>query len=164
MQNPKYEKHIEYAQNAIEGVQIMPLKKVPDERGAIMRGVRNDELLNPFGEVYFSKIYKDAIKGWHLHEKLILNYICILGMVKIAMYDLRENSPTYKKIQEVFIGDDNYCLVHIPVGVANGTKALTAPYSLVCNVASEPHNFKLNYQKIDPYSGEIPYDWTRKDF
>ena len=164
MQNPRYKKHIEYAKNEIEGVKVIPLKKFPDERGAIMRGVRNDELLNDFGEVYFSKIYKDAIKGWHVHEKLILNYMCIHGMVKVALYDLRENSPTYKKTQEVFIGEDNYCLIHIPPGVANGTKGLWAPYSIVCNVASEPHNYKANYQKIDPYSGEIPYDWGRKDF
>jgi len=41
----------------IEGVKIVPLKIFPDERGAIMHGVRSDNILNPFGEVYFSKIY-----------------------------------------------------------------------------------------------------------
>ena len=77
MRNPNYDKHKEYASAQIEGVKVIPLKKIPDERGAIMRGVDKNELseLNEFGEVYFSKIYKDAIKGWHAHEKLILNYI-----------------------------------------------------------------------------------------
>lgn len=163
MRNPNYDKHKEYVNTQIEGVKVIPLKKIPDERGAIMRGVDKNELLNDFGEVYFSKIYRDAIKGWHVHEKLILNYICVYGMVKIALYDMRENSPTYKKIQEVFIGEDNYCLVHIPAGVANGTKGLASPYSIVCNVASMPHPGP-DYLKIDPYSGEIPYDWGRKDF
>lgn len=163
MSNPNYEKHKEYASTQIEGVKVIPLKKIPDERGAIFHGVKKDELLNEFGEVYFSKIYKDAIKGWHVHEKLILNFICVYGMVKIVLYDMRENSSTYKKIQEIFIGEDNYCLVHIPAGIANGTKGLWAPYSIVCNVASLPHPGP-DYLKIDPYSREIPYDWERKDF
>jgi len=42
----------------IEGVVTIPLKKIPDERGTIMHGVRNDDILNDFGEVYFKKLYK----------------------------------------------------------------------------------------------------------
>lgn len=149
--------------NNIEGVKIIPLKKIPDERGTIMHGVRADNILNDFGEVYFKKLYKDVVNGWHVHEKLILNYICIYGMVKIVLYDMRKDSSTYKQIQEIFIGEDNYCLVHIPAGIANGTKGLFAPYSIICNVASEPHNPNIKYLRIDPYSGEIPYNWQRKE-
>ncbi len=147
----------------IDGVKIIPLKKFPDERGTIMRGVRSDDILNNFGEVYFKKLYKDVINGWHVHEKLILNYICVHGMIKLALYDLRENSPTYKNFQEIYFGDDNYCLVHIPPGVANASKGLIAPFSIICNVASEPHNPALKYKRIDPHSNEIPYDWGKRD-
>lgn len=148
----------------IEGVVIRPLKKIPDERGTIMHGVRRDDIPNDFGEVYFSKIYQGAIKGWHVHKTLILNYICIYGMIKLVLYDMRENSPTKGHLQEIFMGEDNYCLVHIPAGIANGSKGLWAPYSIVCNVASEPHDPKVKYLRIDPYSRKIDYDWSRKDY
>lgn len=154
---------MEQAESKIKGVKIMLLKKIPDERGAIMHGVRSDNILNDFGEVYFSKIYQGAIKGWHVHQTLILNYICIYGMVKLVLYDMRKDSPTYKQLQEIFVGEDNYCLVHIPPGIANGTKGLWSPYSIVCNVASEPHNPDVRYLRIDPHSKEIDYDWGRKD-
>jgi len=147
----------------IQGVKIIPLKKIPDERGAIMHGVRSDNILNDFGEVYFKKLYKDVINGWHVHKTLILNYICIQGMVKLVLYDTRKESSTYKQIQEIFIGEDNYCLVHIPEGIANAMKGLTAPYSIICNVASEPHNPNIKYLRIDPNSDEIPYNWKRKE-
>ncbi len=88
----------------IEGVKIISLKKIPDERGAIMHGVRSDNILNDFGEVYFKKLYRDVINGWHVHKTLILNYICVYGMVKLVLYDMRESSPTYKQLQEIFIG------------------------------------------------------------
>lgn len=148
----------------IEGVVTIPLKKIPDERGTIMHGVRNDDILNDFGEVYFKKLYKGVINGWHVHETLILNYICIYGMIKLVLYDMRENSPTKGILQEIFIGEDNYCLVHIPAGIANGSKGLWDPYSIMCNIASEAHNASIKYLRIDPHGGEIPYDWTRKDY
>lgn len=148
----------------IEGVIIRPLKKIPDERGTIMHGVRRDNALNEFGEVYFKKLYYGVVNGWHVHETLILNYICILGMIKLVLYDMRENSPTKGVLQEFFIGEDNYSLVHIPPGVANGSKGMGFPYSIMVNIASEPHDPDRKYLRIDPHSGEIPYDWARRDY
>jgi dTDP-4-dehydrorhamnose 3,5-epimerase len=129
-----------------------------------MHGVRSDNMLNDFGEVYFKKIYPGVINGWHVHETLILNYICLVGMTKLVLYDIREESPTYGEIQEIFFGEDNYCLVHIPPGIANGSKGMGTPYSLMVNIASEPHNPELKYLRIDPNTGEIPYDWARRDY
>lgn len=148
----------------IEGVEVVPLKKIPDVRGTIMHGVRSDTMLNPFGEIYFKKLYGGIINGWHVHETMILNYICIFGMMKIVLYDTRKKSKTCKVIQEVYFGDDNYCLVHVPPGIANAMQSLVLPFSIFCNVASEPHNSAIKYKRIDPYSGEIPYDWSKKDF
>jgi len=148
----------------IDGVKIKSLKRLPDERGTIMHGVKVDEMMNEFGEVYFKKLYKGVINGWHIHTKLQLNLVCISGMIKLVLYDSREDSKTYGEIEELFIGDDNYCLVHIPAGVANGSKGMTEPYSLICNIASEPHNPNVRYKRINPHSGEIPYDWKRKDY
>lgn len=148
----------------IDGVKVIPRRMIPDERGTILHGVRKDELLNPFGEVYFKKLYPGGINGWHVHDKLILNYLCLVGMIKLVLYDMRPGSATLGVLQELFIGEDNHCLVHIPPGIANGTKSLTAPYALLCNVASEPHDPNVKYVRIDPNSGEIPYGWARRDF
>jgi dTDP-4-dehydrorhamnose 3,5-epimerase-like enzyme len=156
-------KENDFFSEGIEGIKIMPLKKISDDRGTIMHGVRSDNILNNFGEVYFKKLYKGVINGWHVHEKLVLNYICLQGMIKLVLCDLRENSPTYKKIQEIYIGDDNYCLVHIPTGVANAMTVIGENNALICNVASEPHDPSIKYKRIDHHSGEIPYDWNKKD-
>ena len=146
----------------IEGVKIIPLKVIPDERGAIMHGIRSDNILNDFGEVYFKKIFHQVINGWHVHETLILNYICIHGQVKLVLHDMRKDSSTEGETQEIFMGMDNYCLVHIPPGIANGTKGLWSPYSIMCNVASEPHDPNIKYRRIHPDEGIIDYDWDRK--
>ena len=151
------------AEREIDGVIIQPLRRIPDERGTILHGVRADTALSPFGEVYFKKLYPGVVNGWHVHDFLELNYICLVGMIKLVMYDVRPDSPSRGVLQEVFFGDDNYCLVHIPPGVANGAKGMSAPFALMCNVASHAHDPSLKYRRIDPHSGEIPYDWNRRD-
>ena len=155
---------MEAIHQSIEGVDVVALKRIPDERGTIMHGLRADAMTHSFGEVYFKKLYAGVINGWHVHETLILNYICISGMVKLVLYDLREHSPTRGRLQEIYFGEDNYCRVHIPPGVANASQGLSAPYAIFCNIASEPHNPAVRYRRIDPHTGDIPYDWTRRDF
>ena len=148
----------------IEGVIIKTLKKIPDTRGTIMHGIRKDDMLNDFGEVYFKKLYANMINGWHIHQTMKLNYICIYGMMKIVMYDTREDSPSKGIIQEVFIGDDNYVLLHIPTGIANASTVIRGEFAILCNVASEPHDPNIKYKRIDPLSGEIDYDWSKKNY
>lgn len=149
----------------IEGVNVIPLRKIPDERGTIYHMLRSsDPHFTKFGEIYFSKIYKGAIKGWHIHRRVSLNYCVVMGMVKLVLFDMREDSPTKGNLMELFIGDDNYCLVQIPVGVANGHKGITET-ALLANAPDIPHDKGGPDEmiKIDPYNNDIPYNWDRVD-
>lgn len=149
----------------IDGVKVIKLKKFPDERGTIYHMLRSsDDYFTKFGEIYFSKIYKGAIKGWHIHKQITLNYCVVSGMVKLVLFDARENSSTKGNLMELFIGDDNYCLVQIPVGVANGHKGITE-IALLANVPDIPYDQleKNEMIRIDPYKNDIPYNWERKD-
>ena len=54
----------------IKGIKITKLKIIPDERGKVMHMMRNDSpVFKNFGEVYFSTIYENKIKAWHLHRE-----------------------------------------------------------------------------------------------
>ena len=43
-------------------------------------------------------------------------------MIKLVLVDNRENSSTYKEIQEIYMGEHNYVLVKIPPKIINGFK------------------------------------------
>jgi len=149
----------------IVGVKVIKLKKIPDERGTIFHMLRSsDSHFTKFGEIYFSKIYQGAIKGWHIHKQITLNYCVIDGMIKLVLFDSRKKSLTYGNIAELFIGNENYCLVIIPVGVANGHKGITET-ALLANVPDYPHDklIKNEMIRIDPFKNDIPYNWDRKD-
>lgn len=149
-------------ENHIEGVIIKPLKQIPDERGKIMHMLRADDAeFEKFGEIYFSMVYPGVVKGWHLHKSMTLNYAVISGMIKLVLCDQRENSPTKGIVQEIFLGEDNYCLVKVPKGIINGFKGIGPKPAIVANCATEPHN-PDEISRIDPFSKDIPYNWEIK--
>ena len=148
----------------IQGVIIKPLKRIPDERGSVFHMLRNDDPeFKKFGEIYFSLIYPGAIKAWHLHQKMTLNYAVPVGMIKLVLYDPRDDSPTKGEMMELYVGEQNYYLIQIPVGVWNGFKGLGTTTALVANCATEPHDPE-EIVRMDPHHNTlIQYDWERKD-
>jgi len=150
------------AQGPIEGVVVKPLRKISDERGCIMHMLRKDDpLFKDFGEIYFAYSYPGVIRGWHYHQKMTLNYAVLYGMVKLVIYDDRKDSPTRNTVMEIFIGDQNYCLVQMPPLVWNGYKTIGSAPSLVANCPSLSHD-PGEMKRLDPFSEKIPYDWSLK--
>jgi len=146
----------------IEGVKMIPLKKIMDERGIVMHMLKaTDPHFEQFGEIYFSCIFPNAIKAWHLHTKMTLNYAVIIGNIKLVLYDKREESPTHGELQEIFLGEDNYILVQIPPGIVNGFKTIGMKKAIVANCATLPYDPE-EIIRIDPFDKEINYNWDIK--
>ena len=74
----------------INDIKITPLKIISDDRGKVMHMLRKDSaIFDKFGEIYFSTIFKDSVKAWHLHRESTLNYACIKGKVRLVLFDGR---------------------------------------------------------------------------
>jgi len=146
----------------IDGVIVTALRQILDERGKVMHMLRvGDSAFQKFGEIYFSCVYPGAIKGWHIHREMTLNYAVPCGRIKFVLYDERAHSPTRGEVQELFLGPDNYCLVTVPPMVWNGFKGIGAEMALVANCATIPHD-PNEIDRRDPFDASIPYDWTLK--
>jgi dTDP-4-dehydrorhamnose 3,5-epimerase len=144
----------------IDGVQVHRLTKIPDERGAVMHMLRcDDPHFDRFGEIYFSVVYPGVVKGWHLHDRMTLNYAVVSGVIKLVLYDDRADSPTRGEVQELFVGDTNYVLVRVPPRVWNGFKGLGVTPAIVANCATIPHNPE-EITRLDPDDPRIPYKWS----
>ncbi len=144
----------------IEGVQIIPLRQILDERGKVMHMLRHDAPhFQSFGEIYFSCIHPGAVKGWSLHKKMVVNYAVVHGNIKLVLYDARENSPTKGQIQEIFLGPDNYCLVVIPPFIWTGFKGYGNETAILANCASMAHD-PTEMDRLDPFDPSIPYQWN----
>jgi dTDP-4-dehydrorhamnose 3,5-epimerase len=146
-------------QPAIYGVQVVPLRRIPDERGTIFHMLRADDPhFDRFGEIYFTSVYRGVVKGWHRHREMTLNYACVFGGIKLVLFDEREGSSTPGALLELFLGPDDYSLVVIPPGVWAGFKGMSEPYALVANCCTHPHD-PSRTTRLDPFDNHIPYDW-----
>ena len=147
----------------IEGVKIIKLKRIPDERGMIMHMLKSsDSHFEGFGEIYFSCGYPGVVKGWHVHKKMTVNNCVIVGMAKLVLYDSRPNSSTTGEIMELFIGEQNYCLVQIPPGILNGYKPYGDKMVVMANCATLEYDPE-EIEYVGPFENNIPYDWSLKN-
>ncbi len=146
----------------IEGVKVTPLRQILDERGKIMHMLKvGDPAFEQFGEIYFSCVYPGAIKGWHIHKEMTLNYAVPHGHIKFVLYDDRVGSSTRGELQELFLGPDNYCLVTVPPMVWNGFKGIGDEMAMVANCTTILHS-PDEIDRLDPFDPSIPYDWAIK--
>ena len=143
----------------IEGVNISKLRTIKDERGQVMHMLRNDSpVFKSFGEVYFSTIYENKIKAWHLHKESYLNYVCVVGEVKLVLFDDRKESMTKYQYQEIFLSPNNYILVTISSNIWSGFKDIGKNESIISNYLTLPHNEREMVRK-DPQDNYFNYNW-----
>jgi len=143
----------------IHDVKITPLKIISDNRGKVMHMLRTDsQVFEKFGEIYFSTIYHQSIKGWHLHKESTLNYVCIKGKVKLVLFDNRKESSTKGVYQELILSPEDYFLVTIPPNIWNGFKGLDEAESIIANCLTLPHDEKEIVRK-DPFDKSFSYKW-----
>jgi dTDP-4-dehydrorhamnose 3,5-epimerase len=145
----------------IDGVVIKQLKAHADERGCLTEILRSDdELFSGFGQIYVSRNYPGVVRAWHYHKLQEDFWACVKGMIKVGLYDAREDSPTHGEVQEVFLGEQSMVLLKIPIGVMHGYKTIGVEPSLLLNLPTmvynpaQPDEYRLPYD-----TDQIPYNW-----
>ncbi len=147
----------------IKDVQVKKLKLISDERGRLMEILRSDEeIFQKFGQIYMTTAYPGVIKAWHYHKKQDDYFTCISGAMRLALYDARKDSPTYKEINDFVISLDNPVLVKIPRFVYHGFKCVGDKEAVVINTPTIPYSSKdPDEYRVDAFENDIPYDWRK---
>ena len=89
---------------------------------------------------------------------MTLRYAVPSGLIKLVLYDAREQSRTKGEVMEIFIGPENYQLITIPPMVWNGFKGIGVSPSIVANCSDLPHDAE-EISRLDPFDPSIPYRW-----
>lgn len=136
----------------INGVILQDLVTHGDERGFFREIIRvtDDFFAEGFGQWSHSQMYPGVVKAWHVHQVQIDWWYVGLGVLKVALYDTRPDSSTYRETMEFMMGDHQPArLLRIPPSVAHGCKCLSGP----------AHLFYITSQVYNPSDeGRIPYD------
>jgi dTDP-4-dehydrorhamnose 3,5-epimerase len=148
----------------INNVKILPLKKIEDERGAVMHMLRADqEHFQGFGEIYFSLVKPGVIKGWKLHKRISQSMSVPEGKIRMVVYDSRKESTTFGQFQIINFGNDHYALVQLPPNVWYAFQATSEGHAIIANCITAPHE-PGESETLDLKSAIIPFDWSANIF
>lgn len=144
----------------IEGVTIVSLREIPDERGSVLHVLRSDAPdFTKFGECYLSEIVPGAVKGWKKHTLQTQNITVPIGRIKIVLYDNRETSSSNGKLEVFEIGrPDAYIRIRISPGIWYGFTCISQQKAMLINCADMPHS-PTESQVMPIDDSVIPYKW-----
>ena len=117
----------------IKGVYTAEPRIFGDDRGRFMETFRKEWFPQRSWDIVQcnrSDSTQGVVRGLHYHFKQVDYWFVMSGMIRAALVDIRPNSPTFKQVQTLDMGDDNVMGLFIPVGVAHGFATLTEKITL----------------------------------
>lgn len=123
-------------QSAIDGLLVLTMKQVEDERGTIREFYRESAWLEaglpslgPWLQMNITESRAGALRG--LHGEAMHKLVAVAAGEAFGAYvDLRPQSPTHRSVVTVELVAGRQVLV--PQGVCNGFQSLTATQYLYC--------------------------------
>jgi dTDP-4-dehydrorhamnose 3,5-epimerase len=153
----------EMLREPIEGVHLHEVRHVPRDHGIITEIFRPewDPTGLPVAQIYQSRLYPGAIGAWSCHMKNVDRLFINQGNVKLVLFDGRENSPTFRRINEYHVGDARPTMMVIPIGVWHGLQNLGAADALMLNFPTRSYNYEdPDHYRLPFDTPEIPYSWS----
>lgn len=144
----------------IEGVSLVSLCEIADERGSVLHVLRSDAAdFTQFGECYLSEIVPGAVKAWKKHTLQTQNITVPVGRIRIVLYDNRETSGSKGQLEVFEIGrPDAYMRIRISPGIWYGFTCISQQTAMLINCADIPHSpAESEVMLVDDSS--IPYKW-----
>ncbi len=150
----------------IDGVQIIPLKRLNEDGGSFTELARLVEGISTYfpdikvAQINYSEMEPGVIKAFHIHEKQTdVWYVPPSDKILLILIDLREDSPTKNLNMRFILGDGNSRLVVIPPGVAHGCKNISSKVARIIYFMDK--HFSKDPQKCD--EGRLPWDFIGTD-
>lgn len=139
----------------IPGVEIEPAMLFPDDRGFFAELFRFGQpgIARDFTEpiqVSAALSHPATIKAVHFHRRQTDLWAPVAGMLQVALFDLRPESPGYGQVNTLYIGDWRPWKLRIPPGVGHGYKVIGA------NAAQLVYATNRFYDPED--EGRLPYN------
>lgn len=150
---------------SIDGVRLVGLRTHADHRGTLTPIMGQPEIwTEPVVHAYRITIRPGRIKGWGMHKLQADRYFIPGGELRVVLFDGRAESPSHGRYDVFSFGLETPALLRIPPGVWHADQNTGADDVQIVNFptraydAAEPDKYR-----IDPHSGEIPFDWSLHD-
>lgn len=133
-------------------VKLFKEKKIFSPKGNVLTYLKKDQKgYKGFGEIYFSIINRNKIKGWKKHKKMSMNIYVIIGSAKFVFYDIKKKKFSFKtlhetKPQRLFIGPNTWFAF----------KNIAKKKTIIVNFSNTKHD---DNEVLHKKLSEIKFNW-----
>lgn len=141
-------------QESIVGVELRRARTHADERGTLSEifDPRWEFTDDPLVYAYLVTLRPKQTRGWVVHLMQNDRLFVYAGVLKIALYDARTDSPTRGLVNVFHLGGHDRALLSIPAGVYHGVRNVGSDEGAFVNLPSQP------YEHGDPDKYRLPLD------
>lgn len=145
-----------------EGVTFRDTPTHVDDRGMLFElyDARWDWHPDPLVYAYTSTIRPGKIKGWALHKRHDDRYFILFGEMEVALYDVREDSPTRDLVATVVLSHHRRRLMSVPAGVWHADRNIGDTDAVIVNFPTIPYDHSdPDKYRLPLDTDQIPYKW-----
>jgi dTDP-4-dehydrorhamnose 3,5-epimerase len=152
------------SRDLIAGVVIEPLSVWPDDRGVFFEVARAGKgIISRFPldtiQVSATFTYPGSIKAFHYHLHQTDCWVPSMGMLQVALVDLRSGSPTLGAKNTLYVGAHRPWQILIPPGVAHGYKVVGDTTAGLIYVTSRFYSPE-DEGRLPHDDARLNYDWA----
>ena len=143
----------------IDGVRVHELGNVMTRSGYMTEVFRTDwsAIGITVHQVNWVQLNPGAVTDWHAHQKQTDHLVGVNGIIKLALWDGRDDSPTRGATEVIRLGAYRPVMAIVPPGVWHGLRNESGEPAGYINVIDElyrhadPDNWRLA-----PHAADIP--------
>ena len=146
----------------IAGVRVQPFPLWPDDRGYFLEVARLGQgLVAGFpvaSQVSAALNYPGIIKAFHYHRHQTDYWVPAVGLLQVALVDMRVASPTFGVKNTIYVGMLRPWQILIPPGIAHGYKVIGEQPSMLVYITDRIYD-PADEGRIPHNDAAIAYDW-----
>lgn len=145
----------------LNGVQIWEAEGFADDQGLMCvtgyRASKTAKFLG-YGDLLVMTLDKGKKRGFHYHEHATDTIVGLAGKFRIVLYDMREDSPTRHRIQEVLLEPKpkGVLFLQVPPMVAHAFQGLVDG-SVLVDIPSSEEVASGDFFRLK--EGTVPYEF-----
>jgi dTDP-4-dehydrorhamnose 3,5-epimerase len=150
----------------IDGVVFRPTRPVPHEDGHVTEVARAswEILRTPIVQVHITTTLPGRVRAWGLHQLSMDRLFVVSGLVTIVVFDGRNDSPTFGRVNAFTVSEKNPGLLLIPPNLYHGWKNIGTSEAVIINMPDRMYNYEQPDALDLPWDSEaaqriVPYRW-----
>lgn len=144
----------------IEGVELKEIRSVPKGNGLVTEIFRRDWGLDDgvVDQVFQVASPPGAISAWHVHRFTRDRFFCLAGLVRLVLYDARQDSKSHGAVNELHLSPQRPQLVSVPQGVWHGVQNVGGTDAVLLNLVDHAYVYEdPDHWGLPADTDEIPY-------